>query len=142
MEEFLLAHTLQMRLQAEREPPFNLPPHEAAGEALLVLLLVRHQSFAETGNDLRRQYLYLLEDTEVGDFLGFNWYGGVCWLNRERLETLNTWLFLVSSLNTSIRTTEPKKCLERIAEIHRFFDHCLRAAERAQYRVEKFREFL
>jgi glycosidase len=142
MEEFLLAHTLQGALQAEREPPFNLPPHEAAGEALLVLLLVRHQSFAETGDELRRRYLRLLEDTQVGDFLGFNWYGGVCWLNRERLETLNTWLFIASALSSSGPEIEPKKQLERMAEIHQFFDHCLKAAERAQYQAEKFREFL
>lgn len=142
MEEFLLVHTLQAALQSGEEAPFNLSADEAACEALLLLLLVRHQAFAETGAELRQGYLNLLEDSQVRDFLGFNRYGGLWWLNRERLEALNYWLFLVSALQCLETEPDPKKRLERIAEFQRFFEGCLKAAEKAQYQVEKFRKLL
>ncbi len=143
LEEFQLSQALHHLLQDPAFDAFGLSPAEAAGNALLATILTRHQDLGRAGEPLRQGFIRLLEDPRVQDFLGFNWYGGVQWFNRERLETLTYWLFFTACVRAVARFPEDRSGLLRhVAELNRYFEDCRQKADQSHYRLDKFRKIL
>jgi hypothetical protein len=134
----LIIGTLREVLSSEPEPPCNLPEHEAAGEALLVRILVAQ---AHPLCDLSKQgFLLLLEDDDVQTYLGCNWFGGVQWFNRERLETLLYWLFFTRALCLTEKTPRlGQQTLDILVDLHQNARSWLDQAAEAGYRMDRFR---
>jgi glycosidase len=143
LEEYLLIHTLQKVLQSEDEPPFNLSQWAAAGEALLVQILTRYQSFGLPDENIRHSFAGLLKDPRVQTFLGFNWFGGNQWFNKERLEMLTYWLFFIASLQCAhLFEKDQEGLLSHLGRIHQYLARCRGRAEAVQFQVEKFFQFI
>ena len=133
-EEYLLLHTLQEVL-CGGTAPFDLSAPEAAGEVQLVQLLLRHPP---TEQDLQSSFAAFLDDPDGQTFLGCNWFGGVQWFNRERLEMLVHWFFTTAALQES----EHKEDASRVAELHLFSRNVLRQGDRSGFRFREFRDAL
>lgn len=134
MEDFLLLLTLQEILSSEPQPPFNLPWEEAAAEALLVQLLVRHLS----GGDLDRILPALLADPDTQTYLGCNWYGGVQWFNRERFESLLRALYAAGAVTTAEKEEGTAGVAGRVADLHALLADCRRKAGESGFRFQEF----
>jgi glycosidase len=139
MEEYHLTTTLEEVLHSEPEPPFNLPEGDAAAEALLVQILLRHRPFDHSVGGERGQLGGILKDPAVQSFIGCNWFEGVRWFNRERLETLLFWLYISSAVDTVLHVEENRRKIPgEIAERHRYLMGCLESAEKTGYRMDLY----
>jgi glycosidase len=138
LDDFLIIGTLREVLSSESEPPCNLPDHEAAGEALLVRILLAQ---AHPLCDLSKQgFMLLLEDADVQTYLGCNWFGGVQWFNRERLETLLYWLFHSRALCVASNTPRlGQQVLDILIAMHQDVRRWREQAAEAGYRMDHFR---
>ena len=132
LDDYLLSATLQEVLQSAT-PPFFLSEGEAAGEALLVQLLV---TCATRGTSLTARLDKALDDPQAQTFLGCNDFGGTRWFNRERLETLLYWLFFTEAA-TMAQVPAADQTGELIALYGEWRD-ALAAAEQSGYRFEQF----
>jgi hypothetical protein len=75
----------------------------------------------------------------VQTYIGCNWFNGVQWFNKERLETLLYWLFLTSAVAAAEhRPNDPRGILRELAIQHQRFTVCLNSADRAGFRLDRF----
>jgi uncharacterized heparinase superfamily protein len=84
----------------------------------------------------------MLEDYKVQEYLNFNWYAGILWLNKEALEELIYWLLTTSIINTANESIDEEELLSNIANQYKIVRKILQVAEESQYRVKEISERL
>lgn len=129
--------------------------HDAELDTMLVKILVRYEpilaatfhgappTVAGATSGMTGLLRTMSDDPLVGEYLRFNRYDGVLWLNKEQFEALVQWLF-VASLASGL--TDPRHTRRTFAEaVTSLFEECRRllaAVHEAGYRVEHLLDLL
>jgi hypothetical protein len=141
MDEWLLKKIVKQTFQ-----DLGCAESRAQREAQLLKLLIRYQNLFEFDFDLDR-FLNSLNrffaDNEVKEFLGFNWYDGMLWLNKEALEDLFYWLYVVNAIKGIYQKKDERENMAYyLRKSYEFIQHILKSAEYAGYKVEEFLRIL
>jgi len=116
-------------------------------ETKLVKILVFHRrwlSTALTNERIGSDVQDLLSDTQVQQYLEFNWYDDTLWFNKERFEELMNWLLAVSIVDFLARTLPriDQKLANAIRERCEMIQTVAQTAATCGYRVEAMLEML
>lgn len=140
MDEWLLgkliAHTfLKMGIEGQ----------EAERHFQLLKLLVQHQNWflLKTPKTNRAHHIlsHLLNNADVQHFVGVNRYNGILWYNKESLETLLKWLFLIAALDAVGSERYPgEAAAKEIAQRFAIIKKWLKSGDDSQFQVEKLLE--
>jgi hypothetical protein len=117
----------------------------AVHDAQLLKILIRFWPLVTLDTSERRadELRRMFEDANVREYLLIHRYGGVLWLNRERMETLIYWMLFLSGVVRSFDATLSVAAM--CATLLGSFTHAqeiLAAVELAGYQVEKVPELL
>jgi glycosidase len=129
-----------MPILADAFAGMGIDSGQAYADALLVKTLIRNAPrVAVRGLDGAAEMAQsVLEDYLARDYLLVNEYGGVLWVNRERIQSLADWLcFTGALLIMEDEESTPETCAARILRRHEGKGRLLRAAADANYQAEK-----
>ena len=117
----------------------------------LVKLLTSHHAWwrtLERGKDKKNrsvEYLTLtsiLSDSDAINYLGVNRYKDVLWINKEALEDLLWWLYLIAAVETSVAADQPDEPGRSILRCYTTISNILNNAQASGYKLEKLLDLL
>jgi hypothetical protein len=114
---------------------------EVAKREVLILKILTASNFTLNFINLYK-IKEMLEDYKVQEYLNFNWYAGILWLNKEALEELIYWLLTTSIINTAYESIDEEELLSNIANQYKTGRKILQVAEESQYQVKEILERL
>ncbi len=118
----------------------ELLPRGEGREGLLLEILLHHADyFTEWDNALQGQRTRMLfDDPLVQAFLLVHESGGETWFNKERIETLLQWLFLVEMTGDQAGRDDTEHLQVRMALLYSSVVELNAVAEKASYRPQNF----
>jgi glycosidase len=136
LEEWLLRKTI-----AELFAGFLGDEEQARVDALLVAMLTKFEYLliVRPASGIANFVEIVLEDPLAGEYLQFNRFNGVFWINKERLDRLVNSLLMISLMQLSAVGRISDKSVSGVLKAAR---KILNAADKAEYQVEKMAELL
>jgi glycosidase len=115
-------------------------PRGEGREGALLEILVNHAGYFTQWDDAlcASRTRALLGDGGVRSFLLIHESGGETWFNKERLECLFQWLFLVEMSGDLAGRDDPEHLQVRMALLYKVVEEINTAAEKSSYRPQKF----
>ena len=117
---------------------------EARDETKLIRILIENAGkldFSE-GASIHSQIEALLKSGEVQTFIDINMHKEELFFNKEKLETLIYWFFIMAVFSEMKKKTGEKEFEKKISTVYKKVDLINKAATGAGYKVEDFMEAL
>ncbi|MDH3974365.1 MAG: alpha-amylase family glycosyl hydrolase [Deltaproteobacteria bacterium] len=113
---------------------------EAGEEAQLLRLIIKNEeklTFAGRPS-LHSQMEGLFKIGAVQDFIDVNMHGNILYFNKEKMEVLIYWFFIMALVKGLTEGVDRKKVLANMEVVHKKVSLILNSAEKSGYRLEAF----
>ena len=113
---------------------------EAREEVQLLKVMIKNEEKL-TFNDTQSLYSQMEGLFKVGavqDFIDINMHENILYFNKEKMEILIYWFFIIALVNRLTEDGDSQKVFEKMTAIHEKISLILSSAEKSGYRLEKF----